>query len=240
MNLRLIAVQLGVILKSEVPVNDINRVGSSVLAVNKESFPNNSITSVRAQAVFDWMMSLGTVRIDNDERAKRVVQFSMELAPEKLKAQITEMLERCECPYNILYKDALDEFYKRSFHEEIISHSRKLFIQGNYFHAVFEAAKAYNNAVKEKSVSEKDGQGLMMEVFSLKGVLKMNAGLTETERNVQEGIKFLSSGLMGAVRNPTAHEPALDWAINKQDCLDLLSLISFLFRQLNKAVYFKG
>ena len=79
----------------------------------------------------------------------------------------------------------------------------------------------------------------MMEALSLNGVLKLNSGQSETERNIQDGTKFLSSGLMRAVRNPTAHEPALDWPINKQDCLYMLSMISFLFRQLDKAIYFK-
>jgi hypothetical protein len=44
---------------------------------------------------------------------------------------------------------------------------------------------------------------------------------------------------MSAIRNPTAHEPAVDWPIDLVDCLDILSFISFLFRQLEKAVYYK-
>ena len=113
-------------------------------------------------------------------------------------------------------------------------------LQQNYFHSVFEAAKAFNYAVKQKAQSDKDGQDLMMAVFSINGVLKLNSGMTETEKNVQDGVKFLSSGLMRAVRNPTAHEPAIDWPINKQECLDFLSMISFLFHQLEKSVYYNG
>jgi len=71
----------------------------------------------------------------------------------------------------------------------------------------------------------------------LKGSLKLNAGQTQTEQNVQEGVKFLSAGLMQAVRNPTAHETAVDWGIAKEDCLDLLSFISYLFKQLDKSVF---
>jgi hypothetical protein len=44
---------------------------------------------------------------------------------------------------------------------------------------------------------------------------------------------------MQAIRNPTAHEPALYWPISKEDCLDLLSFISYLLRQLDKAIYYK-
>jgi len=72
-----------------------------------------------------------------------------------------------------------------------------------------------------------------------KGGLKLTPCQTETDKNVQDGVKFLSAGLMRAMRNPTSHEPALHWPIEKQDCLDMLSFISFLFRQLDKAIYFK-
>jgi uncharacterized protein (TIGR02391 family) len=80
----------------------------------------------------------------------------------------------------------------------------------------------------------------MMAVWGCdSGVLKITKCQTETDRNIQDGVKFLSAGLMRAVRNPTAHEPALDWSIEKKDCLDILSFISFLYRQLDTAVYVK-
>ncbi|NMB83609.1 MAG: TIGR02391 family protein [Ignavibacteria bacterium] len=240
MNIRHIATQFGDRLKYDTSVNEIDRIGQSILRINKDSFPNNSITSVRAQTIYNWIMSLGNSPMSDDERTKRLVQFCLELTPDTQKGEVAEFLEKNGCSYNIVYKDSLKDFYKRNFHEEIIKHSKKLFLQGNYFHAVFESAKAFNNAVKNKSFSDKDGEKLMMEVFSLTGVLKINSGQTETERNVQDGIKFLSSGLMRAVRNPTAHEPALDWSINKQECLDLLSMISFLYKQLDRAVYYKA
>lgn len=132
----------------------------------------------------------------------------------------------------------IKDFMSRGFHQEIHRHCNKLFQQKNYFHAVFEAAKAYNKKVQEKSKSSKDGQSLMMEAWTSTGVLKITQCQTETDKNIQEGIKFLSAGLMQALRNPTAHEPALDWPISREDCLDMLSFISYLFRQLDKAVYY--
>ena len=93
---------------------------------------------------------------------------------------------------------------------------------------------------KSKSVSPKDGQALMLDVWGAdNGVLKITPCLSETDKNTQNGIKFLSAGLMQAIRNPTAHEPAIDWPINKQDCLDLLGFVSYLFRQLDSSVYVK-
>ena len=81
----------------------------------------------------------------------------------------------------------------------------------------------------------------MLEVWGWdKGCLKITACQSDTDKNVQDGVKFLSAGLMSAIRNPTAHEPAVDWPISLPDCLDILSFISFLYRQLDMAVYFKG
>jgi uncharacterized protein (TIGR02391 family) len=129
-------------------------------------------------------------------------------------------------------------FDGRHFHGEVARHSQRLFLQGNFFHAVFESAKAYNKLVREKSQTEKDGQSLMLEVWGCdKGVLKITQCQSETDRNVQDGVKFLAAGLMQAIRNPTAHEPALDWPISQDDCLDILSFLSFLFRKLDDAVF---
>lgn len=241
MNYKLIAIQLGELLKWDTSINEINRIAQATFNFNASQFPVSSITSQRAQIIYNWIMSLATKKMNNDERNKLLVKFCKEIAGIRYVDQAIKILEDNGVPYNIVYKDDLNLFLNRGFHAEVHKHSRKLFLQGNYFHAVFEAAKAYNYAVKEKSFCDKDGFGLMMDVFNSKnGVLKVTKCVSETDINVQDGIKFLSSGLMQAIRNPTAHEPAITWPINKQDCLDILSFISFLFRQLDNAYYYNG
>lgn len=74
----------------------------------------------------------------------------------------------------------------------------------------------------------------MLDVWGpQKGVLKVTLCETETDQ-VQDGIKFLSAGLMQAIRKPTSHEPALDWPICRVDCLDILRFLSFLFRETGR------
>ena len=238
-NFRYIATQIGDSLKYLTSVNEIDRLGQSILMVNKDSFPNSSITSVRAQSLYNWILSLGQTQLDSTERLKRLIKFCLELTPEEHKKSTIEFLEKHNCPYNLLYKDNLDEFLKRNFHPEVIKHSQRLFAQANYFHSVFESAKAYNKDVKLKSQSEKDGQPLMLNVWGCdNGVLKVTACQTQTDKDFQDGIKFISGGLMSAIRNPTAHEPAITWPIDKQDCLDILSLNTFLYMQLDKSTYY--
>lgn len=235
-----IATQIGDSLKFSTTVNEIDRIGQSILKVRKEDFPNDAITSVRAKTLYNWVLSLANTALDSTERVKRLINFCLELTPEEHKKTTIEFLEKYHCPYNLLHKDSLDEFLKRNFHSEVTKHSQKLFIQGNYFHAVFESAKAYNKDVKEKAQSEKEGQPLMLSVWGCdNGVLKVTACQTQTDKDFQDGIKFISGGLMSAIRNPTAHEPAITWPIDKKDCLDILSLITFLYRQLDKSAYYK-
>lgn len=130
-------------------------------------------------------------------------------------------------------------FDARKLHHEVIKHGRDLFVQGRHFHAVFECCKAFDRAVASKSQIDEHGEKLMGMALNLSGPLKLNSQRSQSEINEQEGIMHLCKGLMRAIRNPEAHEPELDWPINQQDALDILSLISFLYRKLEAAVYFK-
>jgi len=240
MNARLIAVQAGDALKYSTTLNEVDRIGAAVLKVRKEAFANEAITSVRAQAVYDWVLSLAKGELTQEEREGRLIKFFREVAGEDGWAAVSKVLQSCGISAAKLNHEDYNLFMGREFHGEVIKHARALFMDGHLFHAVFEAAKAYNKAVREKAQSTKDGQSLMLEVWGWdKGCLKITACQTDTEKNIQDGVKFLSAGLMSAIRNPTAHEPAVDWPISLPDCLDILSFISFLYRQLDKAVYFK-
>ena len=239
-NYRLIAVQIGDALKNTTSINEINRIAGAVFPFRCENFPNKSITSSRAQLIHDWILSLAIQKMGEEERNSLLASFCNLLSGNSdLHAAVHSILQADDVPLGDENKDK-NEFLQRGFHSKVIKHCQVLFLQGNYFHAVFEACKVYNKLVGEKALSSKDGESLMMEVWGWQnGVLKVTACQTETDKNVQEGIKFLSAGLMRAMRNPTAHEPALYWPINKEDCLDMLNFVSFLLRQLDKAVYYK-
>jgi uncharacterized protein (TIGR02391 family) len=124
------------------------------------------------------------------------------------------------------------ELARLNFHPEVARHAQELLVAGNYFHAVFEAVKAYDKAVRIRAKSSKHGTALMFEAFSLKGPIKITPCITETDKNIQEGTMHLSVGLIRAVRDVTAHEPVADWPMSREDALTLLGLVSFLFRQL--------
>jgi uncharacterized protein (TIGR02391 family) len=237
-NYRIIATQVGDLVKWESSVNEIGRAASAILGISKDSFPNDSITSVRAQLVYDWILSLARARMNSDERDRRLVHFCQTIITKDQTETLHNILQNANVRLSGIVQERRLVFEARRFHSEVSRHSQRLFLQGNFFHAVFESAKAYNKLVREKSQTDRDGQSLMLEVWGCdKGVLKITRCQSETDRNVQDGVKFLAAGLMQAIRNPTAHEPALDWPISQDDCLDILSFLSFLFRKLDDAVF---
>lgn len=240
-NYRLIAVQVGDALKYQTSINEINRIAGAIFRFRCERFPNEAITSSRAQLVHDWILSLARQQMPESERTRLLWTFCEQLGQDDQSRQlIRSILEKGGAKVSEPTQHVRD-FYNRSLHPEVVQHCLKLFGEANHFHAVFEACKVYNKKVREKTMSCKDGEGLMMDVWGWEsGSLKVTPCQSETDKNVQDGIKFLSAGLMRAMRNPTAHEPALHWPITKEDCLDMLSFVSFLFRQLDKAVYYKG
>ena len=73
----------------------------------------------------------------------------------------------------------------------------------------------------------------------MNGPIKLNSQRTQSERDEQQGVMYLCMGLMNAVRNPQAHEPELNWPMSREDALDVLALVSFLFRKLERAVVVK-
>lgn len=240
MNYRLIATEVGDLIKWETSVNEIRRTANALFRFAIESFPNDAITSARAQTVYDAVMSLAKQKMTDEERNGLLVTFCRRITPAAQRAQLDQLFEDTLGPSNDAVKQTHQEFMARGMHPQIVEHCKKLYAQGNYFHAVFEACKVYNKQVQSKAKSSLDGQPLMLQVWGCdKGVLKITPCKSETDKNVQDGVKFLSAGLMAAMRNPTAHEPALDWPIDKQDCLDMLSFMSFLFRQLDRAAYYK-
>lgn len=129
-------------------------------------------------------------------------------------------------------------FHLRGFHSEVIEHAKEQFYAGHYFDAVDECCKAFAKYVSSKSKLDKHGSELMSTALSPRGPLKLNAQQTETERSEQEGLMHLCMGLMKGIRNPEEHEPQKDWKLNKEDALDILSFISYLYRKIDKTAYY--
>ena len=124
----------------------------------------------------------------------------------------------------------------RGTHSEVFSYCRAELLEENYFHAVFEATKGLAERIRMMSGLFSDGADLVNEAFSVKAPrIMINSLQTETERSEQKGIANLLVGLFGAVRNPIAHAPKVNWPMPEQDALDVFALVSYVHRKLDGA-----
>jgi len=118
-----------------------------------------------------------------------------------------------------------------------------LYQKKEYFHAASDGTKIYENEVKTKSqVDHLDGADLFNQVFAEKNsVLEIQfpSANPKTKESIQKGQRSLSVGLVESFRNPVAHNPEHTIGdpvfFTEDDCLDVLSLISFLLRRVDKA-----
>ncbi|WP_278938631.1 TIGR02391 family protein [Parabacteroides johnsonii] len=140
-------------------------------------------------------------------------------------------------------------YHWRHMHSTVKDASYEDYKNADFYRAVEEAIKRYETIIQKVSGLKTDGQTLMGAVFG-----KNNAKLSvtskykridgsdfsdSTKENIEDGQKFMSMGLMAGVRNPLAHEEKKELKttnlFSEKDCLDILSLISHLFRRLDDA-----
>jgi uncharacterized protein (TIGR02391 family) len=240
-NIQRIAIDIGNILKWSSSINEINRLGQAILKISKEVFPNDSITSSRQQEIYNWPCSLGKATLISDERLKMIVEFCLSLATTEQRPEIVKILDNAGVPSNILFREQLAVLERERLHPEVYKHPKGSFQYEKYAHAVFETCKAYDKAVQAKTGLSNFGRSLMQQARSWNAsYLRATSGSTNSGESFHEGLKLLSEGTMAGIRNITAHEPVLDWLINKDDCIDMLHLLSFLYRQLDKSVNLKN
>jgi uncharacterized protein (TIGR02391 family) len=240
LNIQKIAIEIGDIIKWSSSVNEINRFGQATLKVTKENFPNNAITSVRQQEIYNWLCSTGKSNLLFDERQKMIVEFCLSIAGDN-RQDIVRILESAGVSPNILFREQLALLEREQLHPEVYKHAKGSFQYEKYSHTVLEVCKAYDKAVQAKTGISKIGRSLMQEAWSWNASnLRATTGTTDSDEKFHDGLKLLSEGVMAGIRNISAHEPVLDWPIKKEDCIDILHLLSFLYKQLDKSVNIKS
>lgn len=133
-------------------------------------------------------------------------------------------------------KQLKQKIIDRDLHLHLLKYCTAEIIQDNLFHAILEATKSVAQLIRDKTNLISDGAELVDEAFGGSSpVLRVNAYITETEKGEQRGFVNLSKGLFGTFRNPTAHAPKIEWQISEQDALDILSMVSYVLRRVERA-----
>jgi len=120
-------------------------------------------------------------------------------------------------------------------HEKIVKASKKLFDDGHYSQAIFEAVKILEKEIKEKSdVKDKIGVDLVNHVFKKEyPIIKIVEGEEQEHVDEREGFRFLYMGAFLGIKNPKSHSVQNLNEPNK--ALEYLSFISLLLRRLDEA-----
>jgi uncharacterized protein (TIGR02391 family) len=128
----------------------------------------------------------------------------------------------------------LHPFDERNIHPKIENVAKSLFDNGHYAQATFEAYKYVDKQVQHLSGLNESGLKLMMQAFNETSPITKLTDLSNTsEKDEQQGYKFIFSGAVLAVRNPRGHECGI--RETPDQCLDHLGLASLLMRRLDNA-----
>lgn len=127
----------------------------------------------------------------------------------------------------------LHPFDERNIHPAIAKVSQKLFDNGHYPQATFEAFKYIDNQVKKVSGIRETGYKLMMQAFDEnKPKIQLNDMSSMSDKDEQFGFRHMFAGSASGIRNPRGHDNDDDRPDTIDLCLDHLSVASILLRTL--------
>ena len=133
------------------------------------------------------------------------------------------------------------ELQKRCIHYEVKKYCKKELLQKDFFDAVFEASKGLAQRVREISGLQGDGGQLFQQAFSLKNPsLFFNSLQTDSEKSEFTGLSELLQSIFHLVRNPAAHTPKINWKVDEEKALDILTIISFAHKYLDECHQMPG
>lgn len=206
---------------------DDDVVESNVRETIREVFGNNSPEFREHQYISVWAgpMSMGMSKqavLQGKERGKKQVATILR----GLVARLNEKKEEFEAEEP---RGPTTYFEQLNLHPRIAGVANDLYLDHYYFEAVFAAAKALVNFVKEKAGRhDLDGAALMRTVFSRKDpVLLVNDLESQTDEDEQEGTMHLFEGAVLALRNPGGHTFPQGTAQRALEYIQLLSLLAY-------------
>ncbi len=214
--------------------------------------------------VKDWSIKRKAAKVsDNTHRSGVQLKEWFETVPKEIQPKLEKVIgavsdrpELDDEDFSAVVKNVYDlippytYYHYRLLHSQIQDASKKYYIAKDYYTAFQEAMKRYKNAVKDKSgVAADEDSAIVSSSFGSKSPLKTTAKYKarpngqpfspSTLDNIEEGQKFLSMGIVKGGRNIVSHEEHNDLVTSglftEKDCLDLLGLLSHLFKRLDES-----
>ncbi len=127
----------------------------------------------------------------------------------------------------------------RHLHDKLRDRIKSHYESRQYGQAADEGTKIYCELIRKLTGLNEDGTELTGSCFGGKAPRIEVADLShDTGRNMQKGQEALSRGLIEGFRNPLSHAPmdsVIPATFSELDCLNILSLISYLLARLDNA-----
>ncbi len=125
----------------------------------------------------------------------------------------------------------------RNVHPKLIEYCNEELLKENYFHSVFEGVKSIADRIRQRTGVYADGNSLIETVFSTSNpLIRINLLQNETDRSEHLGLSNTIKGLFGLIRNPTAHTPKIKFPIDEEDALDIMTVISYVHKRLDREI----
>lgn len=133
------------------------------------------------------------------------------------------------------------ELMRRGIAGDVVRFCKPELLDGNYFHAVFEATKSVAEKIRARTGSTLDGHALVEEALSIKigrvPLLAWSPLLTDTDKSEHRGVALMMSGMFAYFRNLPAHVPKIGFrTVTEEEALEILTILSFLHRRIDAAV----
>lgn len=125
-------------------------------------------------------------------------------------------------------------FDLRNIHPGLPPKVRRLFDDGHFAEATFDAFKYLDKLVEKHAGVSDSGCKLMMAAFAESNPkIQLTPLITASDKDEQKGYQFIFAGGVMAIRNPRGHEYGIK--DDPDTCLDHLCFISMLLRRLERA-----
>ena len=203
--------------------------------LNKHHYSNNIVAFI--QLYLDPARYVGKSGLFESRRQavnKQLAFEGLEIDETGHAVALKERVSRLQ-DIELRVKGLKNKLEQRNAHPAIAAYCRAELLADNYFHAVLEANKGLFQRLRDISGVESDGNALIEQVFSSNPIVIINNFISSSEKNEHFGFCNLLKGLCSMFRNTLAHEPKVEWPMNEQDALEVLSIISYCHRRLDHA-----
>ena len=190
---------------------------------------------------------------DFEEATGIDTDFWMSTMPDDVKEHTSDILNMLSA------EDALEKFtpiikalhkivpeypqlHWRYLNDNLRERVRAYYQNRQYGQAADQAVKIYLEHIRTLTGRTEDANDLVGRAFTNNPCLHISDITTATGKNLQEGQQAMSRGLVSGFRNPMNHAPidsVVPSIFSDVDCLNILSLTSYLMGRIDKAKLIK-